>query len=153
MCACVCGLRQGVLCSRGGERPPGLWARRGARYPLGARPRMQTHARTQPLDSTAAGRELQPQRTHPWRPRGRGEGGFLPASVLWYAVVWAGRGRVESGEVCTYFSLTCTPVSPPTHPSPPHTHARTQPQALIQRLACSCRPCLTCPEDPTHWRR
>lgn len=46
VCMCVPGLCQRVLCSRGGERPWGLGAARGARYPLGARPPVRTPART-----------------------------------------------------------------------------------------------------------
>lgn len=46
MCACVCWLCQGVLRFWGCECPPGLGARRGARYLLGARLRVYTHART-----------------------------------------------------------------------------------------------------------
>ena len=48
VCMCVPGLCQRVLCSRGGERPWGLGAARGARYPRGARPRVLTHARAHP---------------------------------------------------------------------------------------------------------
>lgn len=61
-----------------------------------ARVRVHTGTRApQCPDLTTAGRELQPQRTRPQRPRGGEKEGFSCACALQTLVVWAVPGQVE----------------------------------------------------------
>lgn len=147
--ACVCLGCANECCAPGVASARGVWGLRGEHVTHSARARLYARPRApQPRDSTAAGRELQPRRTSPRRPRGRGEGGLLPTGVLPSAVVWAGRGQVERREVCNSAPsptrLLAAPPPPPLAHTPltastTHMHTRTQPQAFIQRLACSCK--------------
>lgn len=164
VCACVCLGCANECCAPGVASARGVWGLRGERVTHSARARLYARPRApQPRDSTAAGRELQPRRTSPRRPRGRGEGGFLPAGVLPAALVWAGRGQVERREVCNSPpSPTCLLPAPPPPPlaytpltaTTTHRHTRTHAHShrpSFRGWPAPARPCLTCPEDPSHW--
>lgn len=139
-CVHVCAA-SARTCAPGTVSARRVWKLGGESITHAARTRVHTRTRTpHPRDSNAAGGELQPQRTGPRRPRGRG-GGFLSSCALQTAVVWAVPGQVERSQVHN------SPPPPPQH----HTHA--QPQALIQTLALLLQTLPDLPQDPSHWGR
>lgn len=153
VCACVCRGCANECCAPR-WRARGVWGLRGERVtPRGARPRvLLTPARTPTRDSAAAGRELQPWRTSPRRPRGREKEGF--SRPVFPCPRWSG-GPGWRDVKC----VTMPPPPPHPHPARPHTltatatHKHTRTATGLHSEAGPLLKTLPDPprEDPGHW--